>query len=87
MERIFLLEDDEALGRGVAMALAGPDREVSRAASLAEAKAALTGQRFSLLVLDVKNAAYFQAGGAPSQHGGGNLFARDPDIMGWLFQH
>ena len=53
MERIFLLEDDEALGRGVAMALAGPDREVSRAASLAEAKAALTGQRFSLLVLDV----------------------------------
>ena len=53
MERIFLLEDDEALGRGVAMALAGPDREVSRAASLAEAKAALAGQRFSLLVLDV----------------------------------
>ena len=53
MERIFLLEDDVALGRGVAMALAGPDREVSRAASLAEAKAALAGQRFSLLVLDV----------------------------------
>ena len=53
MERIFLLEDDEALGRGVAMALAGPDREVSRAASLAEAKAALAGRRFSLLVLDV----------------------------------
>ena len=53
MERIFLLEDDEALGRGVAMALAGPDREVARAASLAEAKAALAGQRFSLLVLDV----------------------------------
>ena len=53
MERIFLLEDDEALGRGVAMALAGPDREVTRAASLAEAKAALAGQRFSLLVLDV----------------------------------
>ena len=53
MERIFLLEDDEALGRGVAMALAGPDREVSRAASLAEAKAALAERRFSLLVLDV----------------------------------
>ena len=53
MERIFLLEDDEALGRGVAMALAGPDREVTRAASLTEAKAALAGQRFSLLVLDV----------------------------------
>ena len=53
MERIFLLEDDEALGRGVAMALAGPGREVSRAASLAEAKTALAGRRFSLLVLDV----------------------------------
>ena len=38
-----------------------------------------------LLVLDIKDADYFQAGGAPSQHGGGNLFARDPEIMGWLF--
>ena len=26
MERILLLEDDDALGRGVAMALAGPER-------------------------------------------------------------
>ena len=38
-----------------------------------------------LLVLDVKDADYFWAGGAPNQHGGGNLFARDPEIMGWLF--
>ena len=40
----------------------------------------------SLLVLDIKDADYFSAGGAPNQHGGGNLFAQDPDIMGWLFQ-
>ena len=39
-----------------------------------------------LLVLDVKDAAYFQQRGASSQHGGGALFAHDPDIMGWLFQ-
>ena len=38
-----------------------------------------------LLVLDIKDAAYFTEGGAPNQHGGGNLFAQDPEIMGWLF--
>lgn len=38
-----------------------------------------------LLVLDIKDADYFRAGGAPNQHGGGNLFASDPEIMGWLF--
>ena len=38
-----------------------------------------------LLVLDIKDVDYFREGGAPSQHGGGNLFARDPEIMGWLF--
>ena len=38
-----------------------------------------------LLVLDIKDADYFRAGGASSQHGGGNLFAQDPEIMGWLF--
>lgn len=38
-----------------------------------------------LLVLDIKDAAYFAEGGAPNQHGGGNLFAQDPEIMGWLF--
>ena len=38
-----------------------------------------------LLVLDIKDADYFRAGGAPNQHGGGNLFAQDPEIMGRLF--
>ena len=38
-----------------------------------------------LLVLDIKDADYFRSGGASSQHGGGSLFAQDPDIMGWLF--
>ena len=38
-----------------------------------------------LLVLDIKDADYFREGGAPNQHGGGNLFAQDPAVMGWLF--
>lgn len=37
------------------------------------------------LVLDIKDAAYFTEGGAFNQHGGGFLFAQDPEIMGWLF--
>lgn len=39
-----------------------------------------------LLVLDIKDADYFRNGGVPNQHGGGNLFAQDPEIMGWLFE-
>lgn len=47
MERIFLSEDDEALGRGIALALQTPDRAV------AQARALLQGQDFALLILDV----------------------------------
>ena len=53
MERIFLLEDDEALGRGITMALEGPERAVFRAGALAEAEEILSRERFSLLILDV----------------------------------
>lgn len=38
-----------------------------------------------LLVLDIKDAAYFESRGVRVQHGGGNLFAEDEEIMGWLF--
>ena len=38
-----------------------------------------------LLVLDVKDAEYFESQGVTVQHGGGNLFAADGEIMGWLF--
>lgn len=38
-----------------------------------------------LLVLDVKDAAWFAERNARSQHGGGGLFAREPEIMTWLF--
>ena len=53
MERIFLLEDDEALGRGIAMALEGPEQRVIRALSMAEAEKILAAESFNLLILDV----------------------------------
>ena len=53
MERIFLLEDDEALGRGITMALEGQERAVLRAGTLAEAEEILARERFSLLILDI----------------------------------
>ena len=53
MERIFLLEDDAVLSRGVAMALAGPERTVRRAERLGEAENVLARERFDLLILDV----------------------------------
>ena len=38
-----------------------------------------------LLVLDVKDVDYFESQGVRVQHGGGNLFAVDEEIMSWLF--
>ena len=53
MKHIFLLEDDETLGRGIAMALTGPEVTVVCRPSLAEAREALAEYRFDLLILDV----------------------------------
>lgn len=39
----------------------------------------------NILVLDVKDHSYFSSQGIEYEHGGGNLFARDESIMGWLF--
>lgn len=39
-----------------------------------------------LLVLDIKDAFYFESQGVDNQHGGGGaLFSGDEEIMGWLF--
>ena len=38
-----------------------------------------------LLVLDIKERSYFTEKGLDNEHGGGNLFAADKDIMSWLF--
>ena len=53
MERIFLLEDDETLGQGIAIALESPERKVTRALSKAEAEKILAAESFNLLILDV----------------------------------
>lgn len=73
-------EDDEYYG-------SGPSREAYDRLRALYLEAGLTEEEIDgLLVLDIKDGEYFREGGAPSQHGGGNLFARDPEIMGWLFQ-
>lgn len=53
MKHIFLLEDDETLGRGIAMALTGPEASVVCRSSLAKAREALVEECFDLLILDV----------------------------------
>ena len=53
MKRIFLLEDDETLGRGIAMALTGPEVSVVCRPTLAEGREVLAEDRFDRLVLDV----------------------------------
>ncbi|WP_346699131.1 prolyl oligopeptidase family serine peptidase [Catenibacillus scindens] len=47
----------------------------------------LTDEEISqILVLDIKDADYFESQGMTNQHGGGGLFAQDEEIMGWLFE-
>lgn len=53
MKHIFLLEDDETLGRGIAMALTGPEVSVVCRSTLTEARKVLAEDRFDLLILDV----------------------------------
>ena len=53
MKHIFLLEDDETLGRGIAMALTGTDTSVTCRSTLNLARETLAEERFDLLILDV----------------------------------
>ena len=53
MKHIFLLEDDETLGRGIVMALTGPEASVMCRSTLAQAWEALAEERFDLLILDI----------------------------------
>ena len=53
MERILLIEDDQALGRGTALALAGEGREIRVAATLAQGWAALSEGEYALVLLDL----------------------------------
>ena len=53
MDTIFLLEDDEAMCRGIALALAAPRRKVVCAGTLKEGREILAAGDFRLAVLDV----------------------------------
>lgn len=53
MKHIFLLEDDETLGRGIAMALTGADTSVICRSTLTQAREMLVKECFDLLILDV----------------------------------
>ena len=53
MDTIFLLEDDQTLGRGIVMALEAPGRTVTLAGSLREGRAVLGRECFDLLILDI----------------------------------
>lgn len=52
MERVLLVEDDEALARGIGLALATEDREIKTATSVREARAALS-ESLDLMILDI----------------------------------
>lgn len=53
MQRILLLEDDAALGKGIQLALQGPELQVLCCGTLAQARTALAQSPFDLLILDV----------------------------------
>lgn len=73
-------ESDEYYGSGPSQEAYDSLHELYEQAGLSQAEIN------QLLVLDIKDADYFRNGGVPNQHGGGNLFAQDPEIMGWLFE-
>lgn len=78
---VYLLvgESDEYYG-------SGPSEEAYETLHNLYLQEGLSEEEISeLLVLDVKDADYFESQGMTNQHGGGNLFAADEDIMGWLF--
>ena len=53
MNQILLLEDDEALGRGIRMALETPDCTVAHCGTLQQAAELLQNTIFNLLILDI----------------------------------
>lgn len=72
-------EDDEYYG-------SGPSREAYDTLREMYQDEGLTDEEIDeILVLDIKDADYFESQGVTVQHGGGNLFAVDAEIMGWLF--
>lgn len=53
MQNILILEDDAALGSGISLALHSSDIQITLCTTIAQAHAALTQNRYDLLILDV----------------------------------
>lgn len=53
MKQILLLEDDFTLGNGIVLALQSDDRQITLCRTVAEAGAAVSGNDFDLLILDI----------------------------------
>ena len=53
MQRILLVEDDVALGKGIQLALQGPELQLTICDTLVQARTALAQSLFDLLILDV----------------------------------
>lgn len=51
MGKLLLLEDDSALGNGISLALQAPGLEICLCRTLAQARQAVAGERFDLLIL------------------------------------
>lgn len=53
MQKIFLLEDDTALGNGIGLALQNPTLQITHCRTLAEGQRLLEREGFDLLILDI----------------------------------
>lgn len=53
MRKLLLLEDDDALGQGIRLALQSPQADIALCRTLAEGRKALESASFDLLILDI----------------------------------
>lgn len=53
MKKILIIEDDSGLGQGIRMALQNDSLQIQISRSLAEARKAMLGESFDLLILDI----------------------------------
>lgn len=79
--RLFTGRDDSYYGSESFASTAEELRRLYAEAGASEAEIE------ELVVLDIKEAAYFTERGYRDQHGGGGAAAHDEQAMGWLFSH
>lgn len=76
-----------AVGKDDSYYGSGPLRKAYKALHDRYVKKGLSEEEIrNILVLDIKDADYFTSRGFTDQHAGGQAFAKDSAIMGWLFR-